>query len=110
MAKFYGKIGYAETREVSPGVWTESITERYYRGDVKKMTKRWSEGEKVNDDLDISNEISILSDPYAEQHFHQIRYIAWAGALWKVKSVSVERPRLRLTIGGVYNGKQAESA
>ena len=70
------------------------------------MTKRWEDGEKVNPDLNVSNEISIVSDPYAEQHFHQIRYIAWAGTLWTVKSVTVERPRLRLTIGGVYNGQQ----
>lgn len=106
MAKYYGKIGYAETVETTPGVWTEKIVERYYRGDVRRMTKRWEDGEKVNPDLNVSNEISIVSDPYAEQHFHQIRYIAWAGALWTVKSVTVERPRLRLTIGGVYNGQQ----
>ncbi len=104
MAKFYGKVGYAVTTETSPGVWTEHIIERNYKGDVRRFVKRWEAGEKVNDDLDISNEIGIISDPYAEQHFHQIRYVAWAGALWKVKSVTVERPRLRLTIGGVYNG------
>lgn len=110
MAKYYGKIGYAVTAETSPGVWTEQIVERSYKGDVKRMFKKWDAGEKVNDDLDVSNEISILSDPYAEQHFHQIRYVAWAGALWKVKNVTVERPRLRLTIGGVYNGQQTGSA
>lgn len=110
MAKFYGMIGYAETKETSPGVWTETITERPYKGDIKRMFKRWDTGEKVNDDLDVSNEISILSDPYADQHFHLIRYVAWAGARWKVKNVTVERPRLRLTIGGVYNGQQAGSA
>lgn len=110
MAKFYGKIGYAETAETTPGVWTQRLIERYYRGDIRRMVKRFEDGEKINDDLNVSNEISIISDPYAEQHFHQIRYVAWAGALWEVKSVTVERPRLRLTIGGVYNGKQTESA
>lgn len=110
MAKYYGKVGYAVTEETTPGVWTERIIERNYKGDVRRMAKRWEGEDKVNDNLDISNEISIISDPYAEQHFHQIRYIAWAGALWKVKSVTVERPRLRLTIGGVYNGQQTESA
>ena len=34
MAKFYGVIGYAETLETSPGVWTEQITERNYYGDL----------------------------------------------------------------------------
>ena len=106
MAKYYGKIGYAETVETTPGVWTEQIVERYYKGEARRLTNRSADGEKVNPDLNVSNEISIVSDPYAEQHFHQIRYIAWAGALWTVKSVTVERPRLRLTIGGVYNGQQ----
>lgn len=110
MAKYYGKVGYAETVETAPGVYTEKIVERYYRGDARRILARHEEGDKINDDINVSNEISILSDPYAEQHFHQIRYIAWAGALWKVKSVAVERPRLRLTIGGVYNGQQTESA
>lgn len=106
MAKYYGKIGYAVTEETSPGVWTESIVERSYRGDVIRISRRRESDDKINGDIDVSNEISILSDPYAEQHFHQIRYVAWAGALWTVKAVTVERPRLRLTIGGVYNGQQ----
>lgn len=110
MAKYYGIVGYAVTVETSPGVWTEQIVERPYKGDVKRIYKRADSEERVNPDLDVSNEISILSDPYADQHFHQIRYVAWAGALWNVKGVTVERPRLRLTIGGVYNGKQTESA
>lgn len=110
MAKYFGKVGYAITEETAPGVWTEKIVERYYKGDIKRIYKREVVGEKVNPDVDISNEISILSDPYADQHFHQIRYVAWAGALWNVKGITVERPRLRLTIGGVYNGQQTESA
>ena len=106
MAKYYGKVGYAETEETSPGVWTEKIVERYYRGDAIRISRRRESDDKINGDIEVSNEISILSDPYAEQHFHQIRYVAWAGALWTVKTVTVERPRLRLAIGGVYNGQQ----
>ena len=28
MAKFYGKVGYVETVETRPGVFTQSVTER----------------------------------------------------------------------------------
>ena len=28
MAKWYGKIGYSETKETAPGVWTPARTER----------------------------------------------------------------------------------
>lgn len=107
MAKFYGEIGYAETSETSPGVWTEGITERKYSGDVLRNSKRWQAGENLNDDLTVNNEISIIADPFANQNFQSMRYIKWMGAYWKITKVDVQRPRLILTIGGVYNGEKA---
>jgi hypothetical protein len=104
MAKFYGSIGYAETSETAPGIWTESITERTYSGDVVRNSKRWQSGENLNDDLTVNNEISIISDPFAYQNFHTMRYIKWMGASWKIIKIEIQRPRLILTIGGVYNG------
>lgn len=104
MAKFYGKIGYIETKETSPGVWTEVSTERDYFGDVINRSSRWqSSQDKQNDDLQITNQISIVADPYALNNFSSMRYIEWMGDLWKINSVSVEYPRLTLEIGGVYN-------
>lgn len=105
MAKFYGAIGYAETKETAPGVYTESITERNYSGDVIRNTGKWQKGESLNDDLTINNSISIVADPFANQNFHTMRYVKWMGASWKITNVEVQRPRLILTIGGVYNGK-----
>lgn len=103
MAKFYGVIGYAETVETSPGVWTEQITERYYSGDVLKVSKKWQTGESLNDDLVISNEISIVADPFAYNNFHNIRFVQWMGAKWKVNRMDIQRPRITLSLGGVYN-------
>lgn len=106
MAKFYGTIGYIETKETAPGVWTEVPTERQYYGDVLQNSRRWKPGSELNDDLDINNRISIVSDPYAMNNFHSLRYIEWMNTLWKVTNVEVQFPRLILTIGGVYNGEQ----
>ena len=105
--KYHGNVGYATTSETSPGVFTRTITEHHYYGDVKKLSTNWSQGVSINDDLNVSHEISLVADPFAFQHFQDIVYVAWEGALWKVKSITVERPRLRLMIGGVYNGQQA---
>lgn len=105
MAKFYGVIGYAETVETAPGVWTEVITEHNYSGDVIRNTRRWETGEHLNDDLIINNILSIVADPFAYQNFYAMRYIKWMGASWKITSVEVQRPRLILTIGGIYNGE-----
>jgi hypothetical protein len=103
MGKFYGKIGYAETIETTPGVWQESITERSYFGDVLRDTSKMREGKNLNDDLTIDNRLSVVADPYAYQKFHSMRYVEWMGALWKITNIEVQRPRLILTIGGVYN-------
>lgn len=110
MAKFYGVIGYVETKETAPGVWAEQVTERKYYGDILRNSRRYNAGESVNDNIDINNQISIVADAYAYQNFFAIRYISWMGSLWKISSVEVERPRLILTIGGVYNGNETEIA
>lgn len=108
MAKFYGPIGYGITSETSPGVWTDTIVERNYRGDVLQNYRKVSQGESINDNIDVSNRLSIISDPFAMQHFHDIKYVKWMGAAWKVTTVDAgQRPRLILTIGGVYNGETA---
>ena len=111
MSKFYGKIGFLETKETVPGVWTESLIEKSYSGEVMQTQRSWQpDGNKLNDNTNINNQISIVADPYAYQHFGSIRYIKWMNQSWKVTNISVNYPRLVLTIGGVYNGEQAESA
>ena len=104
MAKYYGKIGFAETTEVKPGVWSPTITEREYIGDLIRNTRRIDGSNKVNDDITISNDVCILADPYAYQNFHAMRYIEFMGSKWKITSIEVQYPRLILSIGGVYNG------
>ena len=104
MAKFYGKIGYAETLETSPGVWQEQITERDYFGDLNRNTRTAQSSNQLNDNINISNEISIRADPFANKNFHLMRYVEYMGAKWKITNVEVQYPRLILTVGGVYNG------
>ena len=105
MAKFYGKIGYGITEETSPGCWVEQISERDYFGDVTKLSSRMQTSDKVNDDITIANQISILADPYAYNHFHLMKYVEYMGAKWKIASVEVKYPRLSLITGGLYNGE-----
>lgn len=105
MAKFYGKIGYGVTSEIRPGVWDETITERSYYGDVNKLSRRLESSDKIIDDIIISNEISILADPFAYENFHTMKYVEYMGAKWKINKVEVRFPRLTLVTGGVYNGK-----
>lgn len=107
MAKYFGKIGYAEQVETAPGVWEEKITERQYYGDVVRNIRRLESSGNLNDNINVSMEISIVADPYAIQNFHTMRYVEFMGSLWKITSVEVNYPRLILSIGGVYNDHQA---
>ena len=103
MAKFYGSIGYAETIETSPGVWKEQITKREYFGELVRNTRKLQTADKVNDNININNEVSIIADPYAISNFHSMRYAEFMGTKWKISNVEVKYPRLILTLGGVYN-------
>ena len=107
MAKWFGVIGFAETVETNPGVWQEQITEANYYGDVMRNTRNLQTTDQLNDNINISNQISIVADPFAINHFHNMRYAVYMGAKWKVSTVEVQHPRLILTIGGLYNGEQA---
>lgn len=105
MAKWYGKVGYSETGETSPGVWDNTDTERNYYGEIIQNTSRWSpNSDSTNDNLLINNKISIVADPFAYQNFHKIKYCEFMGAKWEVTNVEPKYPRLILTLGGVYNG------
>lgn len=106
MAKFFGKIGYGSAVEdpEESGVWVDVITEYSYFGDVIRNTRTLETTENLNNDILVSNSISIVADQYASDHFFDIKYVEWAGALWTVRSVEVKSPRLILTLGSVYNG------
>ena len=107
MAKFSGKIGFAVQSEIRPGVWTESITERHYYGNITRNARRLQSSGGVNDDIEISNRLSIIADPFAYENFHAIRYVIFMGSKWKITEVEVEYPRLLLSLGGVWNGPTA---
>lgn len=104
MAKWCGIIGYAEQVETTPGVWSEQVIERKYYGDVIRNNRRLQSAGKLNDDINVGNEISIIADPFANNNFHSMRYVEFMGTKWKVTTVDVQYPRLILSLGGVYNG------
>ena len=106
MPKFYGKIGFADTVETTPGVWEETIIERNYYGELVRNTRKLVTSSHLNDDISINNEISVIADPYAKKNFHSMRYVEFMGTAWEITSIEVQYPRLILSLGGVYNAKQ----
>lgn len=105
MAKWYGVIGFGIEEKIRPGVTKETIKERSYYGDVTRLSRRLQIGQdSTNPDISVSNELSVLADPFANENFQSIRYVTFMGTKWTVSSVEVQYPRLLLTLGGVYNG------
>lgn len=100
--KWYGQLGYRENVEVEPGVWEDQITEVNKYGDILRNYSSNQQGAKINDDISVSNQISMLADPYLLKSFHKIIYITYGGAKWRVSNIEVQYPRLIVTLGSLY--------
>lgn len=102
--KWFGKIGFAVTQEIKPGVWQPVIEEREYYGEVMKLRKQVSnQQDSTNDDIRINNSIRIIADPFAQNNFFNIAYVEFMGTKLKVSDVEVDFPGLILSLGGIYN-------
>lgn len=103
--RYCGKLGFAdEVEETAPSVFTEKMTERTYYGDVLEFGRQMQVGDKVK----VGNQLSVLADPFANDHLYDLRYAVFMGQKWQVTSVKVQYPRLILTLGGLWNGSTAE--
>ncbi len=104
MAKFFGEIGFATQVEASPGIWEDKIIEKQYYGDITRESRRFSASEQVLDNINLSNQVSIIADGYVTDNIQNLRYVRWLGGLWKISYVELKFPRLVLELTGVYNG------
>lgn len=110
--KFSGKIGFwIEDVEMKPGVFKPQIIEKNYTGDVLRNIRRFQSAEnQQNENLVVSNKLSIISDLYLQQNWVSIKYVSWNDVNWLVSSVDIGSfPRIILELGGVYNGKTPSS-
>ena len=106
MNKWFGKIGFEDSVETSPGIWSGVVEHSYY-GEVISNNRNLQLSDSVNGKVTISAKISVVADEYARNHFHLMKYIEFMGANWEVAAVEPARPRLILTLGGEYLGEQA---
>lgn len=107
MSKWYGVIGYEVYADDGTGVSRPITTERYYYGDLNRLSRRLQTEDRLNSDIVLNNELSIIADAFALENFDSIRYAEFMGSKWAVSSVQVEHPRMILTFGGVYNGNES---
>lgn len=105
MARYSGRLGFATDVETAPGVHQERIVEHDYTGSVSRASRSLVQSPMgPGFDVQISNQISILADAFATTNAFAIRYAVWQGVKWRVTNIEIQRPRLVLTLGGVWNG------
>lgn len=108
MAKISTILGFTFTEESTdpnnPSVWGKVVTEKRYKADLIRNYKRNESSDKINDDFNISNQVSILADPFVNKNLSKLTYIEFLGSKWKISGIEISFPRLTLTIGGLYNG------
>ena len=104
MARFSGNVAYnSAALETEPGVFTQGLVIKRMRGDVLTMSVSHMASQQKYDDVHSSNVISILGDAYSFEHYQEIAYVEWQNSKWAVQSAQVDRPRIKLTLGGVYH-------
>lgn len=103
MAKYAGNVGYIMTEETEQGVFEPVVTEKFLRGNMLNTTSRSETDNKVNENIRLTQRISVLADAFALSNFMYIRYVWYAGIRWSVNSVELARPRLILNVGGPYD-------
>ncbi len=105
--KWHGNVLFVETVEQGVDRWVPTKTYKPYYGDVLRVIRRWDSSQTVNGDVNINNQISIVSDPYILGHLAYIKAIQWQGQYWKVTNIEQNYPRLTLDIGGLYHEEQS---
>lgn len=105
MPKFYGVIGFITTEEkpLGSGIYKSVASERVYSGDLSTVYRKWVDGNKVNSDVNLTTQISVIADPFLYSNIGYTRYVVINNCKWKVNSVSVAYPRVILEVGNLYN-------
>ena len=103
MPKCSGLIGYALAVETRPGVWSEGMTDKPYIGEIVKDNRRIVDQGEVNGSINISNNISIISNRFMLENMAYMRYLTFNNSKWKISSVEIKPPRIIITLGGIYN-------
>lgn len=113
MAKFAGLVGYVTEQEKVPGVWTIVENPVMMRGDIIRQVsdnmndlKVGTSINKIYSDIFLSHRVSLMADSYAFENYMRIQWVMINGKKWKATSIEVQRPRIIISIGRLWDGKQ----
>lgn len=104
MSRYRGSIGINRgSVEGAPGVYSVVVDEIEVSGEIRNIGARWQNA-GMRDSLAARHVLSIVTPEYSDIDFTEVVYIVWKGKKWSVISIEYKRPRIELTLGGLYNG------
>jgi len=104
MTRFWGNIGINRgTQTTAPGIIENVIEEMKVKGEIRNVKASWSQ-QAMNDGIRMQHLLSVVTPEDSEIDFNEVVYIVWQGRKWAVTSIQYNRPRVELTMGGLYNG------
>lgn len=104
MARFWGTIGLNRGFvEGPPGVYKPTVEEIEVTGELRQERLSWGQA-NLREGLRAGHILSIVTPDDGEIDFGEVEYIVWQGKKWDVVKVVYKRPRVELSMGGLYNG------
>ncbi len=104
MTKFRGSIGINRgSVETSPGIFEATIEDVEVTGEIRNIRSRWpnhGQGEEVS----ARHVLSIVTPEDSVIDYTEVVYIWWQGRKWSVRAIEYKRPRIELSLGGLYHG------
>ena len=104
MSKFWGPIGINRGPvQTAPGILEVVIEELEVSGEMRQLQLRWPQA-RMQEGLSANHVLSIVTPEDSDIDFTEVVYIVWQSRKWSVTSIQYKRPRVELTLGGLYNG------
>ena len=100
--KWYGEIAFSGQVETEPDSFEERLIKKKFMGDMLRSHNINDSNTNINIDVSLSNQLSVLLDPFLQNNFHKIVYVEFMGTKWTVSSVDIQDRRLLITFGKLY--------
>jgi len=96
-------VGFQHFRETAHSVYRDDQVVRSYPAFVNRvMVRPVVQDDSSVEDVQLSNQVSFLTDWYSTKYIDNIRFVKWRGNRFRVRSVTWQYPRIVLDIGAPY--------
>lgn len=103
MARFFGQVGYVTQVETVPGVWQNLEKVRKMKGDIIRQNSNNRGSSQLHDDVVLNHRISLIGDAYCFDNYFNLKWVKMDTKKWKVVGVEIQRPRIIVSLGGLWN-------